>query len=203
MIRRWKRFFGLRNLKDPRYRFLFDEYFGNELVAFDCETTGLNPQKDEIISLAAVKIRNNQIIMSEKLQLFVKPKGEINIESIKIHHIRACDVSNGITSEEAILRFLDFVGNRPLLGYYLEFDVALINRTLKPLLGIGLPNAMIEVSALYYDKKIGVIPQGHVDLRLRSILRDLNLPELTQHDALSDALTSALIYLKLTHNQKL
>lgn len=203
MFSKLKKWIQLRNLKNERYRFLFDEYFGNELVAFDCETTGLDPKKDEIISLAAVKIRDNQILTSEKLQLFVKPKGEINIDSIKIHHIRACDVSNGITSEEAALRFLDFLGNRPLVGYYLEFDVALINRIIHPLLGVTLPQKMIEVSAIYYDKKIGLIPEGHVDLRLRSILRDLKLPELTQHDALGDAITSALIYLKLTQNQKI
>ncbi len=84
MFSKLKKWIQLRNLKNERYRFLFDEYFGNELVAFDCETTGLDPKKDEIISLAAVKIRDNQILTSEKLQLFVKPKGEINIDSIKI-----------------------------------------------------------------------------------------------------------------------
>lgn len=203
MIKSWTRTWRMRHLVDPHYAHLFDEYSGNEAVAFDCETTGLDPKRDEIISLAAVKIRNNQIILGEKLRLFMKPKGDINRESIKIHHIRACDVSNSITQEEGVLRFLDFIGNRPLVGYYLEFDVALVNRITQPLLGIKLPNKMIEVSALYYDKKIGIIPQGHVDLRLEAILSELKLPKIVQHDALSDATLSALIYLKLTRASKL
>ena len=37
-----------------------------------------------------------------------------------------------------------FIGSRPLVGYYLEFDVAMIDRAIFRLLGMGLPQPKIE-----------------------------------------------------------
>ncbi|WP_456485657.1 hypothetical protein [Hydrogenimonas sp.] len=89
-----------------------------------------------------------------------------------------------------------------MVGYYLEFDVAMLNKYARRLLGIALPNRQIEVSAIYYDKKIGTIPQGHVDLRFDTILSDLDIPRLGKHDALNDAIMTAMIFLKLKHWKK-
>ncbi len=202
MLAAIKRRCNLKRLRDKRYHFLFDSPPSNEVVCFDCETTGLNPKKDDILSIGAVIIKENRIFTSQKLELFVKPNGSINVDSIKVHRLRHCDLQGGIGAEEAVLRFLEFVGARPLIGYYLEFDVAMINKYLKPLLGIVLPNPKIEVSGLYYDKKQSFIPQENIDLRFDTILRELNLPRLGQHDAFNDALMTAMIYLKLQHIEK-
>ena len=86
------------------------------------------------------------------------------------------------------------------MGYYLEFDVAMINKYTSEMLGISLPNTKQEVSALYYDKKIRAIPQGNIDLRFDTIVEDLNLPKLQAHDALNDAVMTAMMYLKLKGN---
>lgn len=143
-----------KNLNDERFRFLFEEAPDDEVVVFDTETTGLNPKKDEILSIGAVKVRGNKILMSEKFELFVKPRFEVNETSIKIHQIRNIDVQNALSPREAIEQFLHFIGARPLVGYYLEFDVAMINKYLKAWLNIYLPNPQIELSGLYHDKKI-------------------------------------------------
>jgi len=73
----------------------------------------------------------------------------------------------------------------------------MINKYIKPMFGITLPNKKEEVSAIYYDKKIATIPQGHIDLRFDTILEDLALPKLQAHDALNDAVMTAMMYLKL------
>lgn len=190
---RWQR----NRLKDENFSFLFDEASDDEVIVFDTETTGLNPKIDEIISIGAVKVRRNQVLLSKKFHIFIKHSSQISEESIKVHKIRECDLENGEDIEIAIEKFLKFIGNRPLVGYYLEFDTAMVNRYIKPKLGIKLPNRQIEVSALYYDKKIGKIPQGNVDLRFDSIVKDLNIPILGKHDALNDAVMTAMIYLKL------
>ncbi len=134
-----------KNLKDERYRFLFEEAPLDEVVVFDTETTGLNPKKDEILSIGAVKLKGNKILMSEKFELFVKPTREINEQSIKIHQIRNIDLQNGCEAREAITKFLRFIGSRPLVGYYLEFDIKMINKYLKPYLGITLPNVFLLI----------------------------------------------------------
>lgn len=191
-----------KSLTDVRFSFLFDEPLENEVVVFDCETTGLNTQTDEIISIGAVKVRENKILTDEALHLFVKQESNISHESIKIHQIRNCDLEGAIEIEEAIERFLYFIGNRKLAGYYLEFDVTMVNKYIKPMLGITLPNEQMEVSAIYYDWKMPLIPQGNIDLRFNAILDDLKLPRLQAHDALNDAIMTAMMYLKLTQNRK-
>ena len=75
-----------KNLTDNKYDFLFDKnILENEYIVLDTETTGLNPKKDEILSIGAVKIKNNQIITSESFEIFIKPLEDISHMSIKIH----------------------------------------------------------------------------------------------------------------------
>ncbi|ACZ11859.1 3'-5' exonuclease [Sulfurospirillum deleyianum] len=192
-----------KNLNDERFRFLFEEAPDDEVVVFDTETTGLNPKKDEILSIGAVKVRGNKILMSEKFELFVKPRFEVNETSIKIHQIRNIDVQNALSPREAIEQFLHFIGARPLVGYYLEFDVAMINKYLKAWLNIYLPNPQIELSGLYHDKKIKRIPDGVIDLRFDVMMKELGLPIFGKHDALNDAMMSAMMYVKLRNVEKL
>ena len=203
MFDRIKNYFNHRRLKDAKFDFLFDDYTGEEYICFDCETTGLDPQKDDIISIGAVKIQNGRVLTSQKFERFVKPETKLQAESIKIHHIRQCDVEDAKDIEEVIEEFLYFIGNRPLVGYYLEFDVAMINKYVKPRLGIKLPNKQLEVSAIYHDKKIGLIPQGVIDLRFDSIMKDLGLPILGKHDAINDAIMTAMMFVKLQSVSKL
>jgi len=197
MLKALQHWYNRRQLKYAQFAFLFEPPIDNEYVCFDCETTSLNVKKAQLLSLGAVKIKDNKILTSEKLELFVKPQTEIDAVSIKIHHLRHCDLADGLRPQEAIIRFLHFIGSRPLVGYYLEFDVAIVNKYLKPLLGIKLPNPQIEVSGLYYDFKQNVLNPVEVDLRFDAILTELALPRLGQHDAFNDALMTAMMYVKL------
>jgi len=198
MIHYLQKWLGQRQLRDARFDFLFAPAPSHEWVSIDCETSSLNPKQAEILSIAAVMIRGNTILKSTSRQWLVKPSGLIDPKTIPIHGLRQQDVNEGLTLHDALTELLLFIGSRPLVGYYLEFDLAVINRQLKPWLGINLPNQGIDVSGLYYDKKVSAY-RPEVDLSLKSILTDLALPELPRHDPMNDALTAAMIFLKLTH----
>lgn len=198
-----KHWWGRKNLKEEKFLPLFERYEGNEVIVFDTETTGLDPKNDEMISIGALKVRDNQILFNERFDIVVKPTKMINEKSITIHHLRHCDVEHGMTPQEAVEAFIEFAGNRPLVGYYIDFDYAMINNVFKKMSGANLPNKTVEISGLYFDHKIGRIPQGNVDLRFDTILSDLGLPKLGKHDALNDAIMTALIYIKLTTRRKL
>ena len=184
-------------LKDEKFDYLFEEDKSGEYIVFDTETTGLNPKKDDILSIGAVKIKNNKILTSKTFEVFVKNTQEISTKSIEIHHIRPVDLENAKDVSTAIEEFLEFIGSRPLIGYYLEFDVAMINKYIKPMLGITLPNKMIEVSEIYFDKTIELIPQGNIDLSFDTILSKCGVPDMGAHNAVNDAIMTAMIYLKL------
>lgn len=192
-FKNWNR----KKLKDKKYDFLFDTPIGNEYICLDCETSGLNPRKDEILSIGAVHIRDNKILMRKTFNMFLKPSNDINATSIKIHHIRPIDLENGMDPKDVILQLLDFIGSRPIVGYYIKFDVAIISRYTKKFIGIKLPNETIEVSTLYYKTRKKTSDYEFIDLKFDTILKNLNIPALGKHDALNDAIMTSMMFLKL------
>ena len=189
----------------PEFRFMFDTSPPNEWVSLDCETTGLNVSSDEIISIGAVRIVGDKIMTSERFEVLVRPERGVSADSVRIHRLREQDVAQGLPVDEAMKQLLRFIGSRPLVGYFLEFDVAMLNRAIWPLLGQGLPQPKIEVSALYYDYKFRqMLPyeqqtNPNIDLRFTTLMSDLDLPMRDSHDALNDAVMAAMAFIKLRH----
>jgi len=192
-FKNWNR----KKLKDKKYDFLFDEATPGEYVCLDCETTGLSPRKDEILSIGAVHIKDNKVIMRETFNIFVKPSKNISAESIKIHRIRPVDLENAVSAKEAILKILDFIGSRPIVGYYIKFDIAMISKYTKKYIGIKLPNESIEVSSMFFKSKKKTSEYEFIDLKFDSIMKDLDIPVLGKHDALNDAIMTSMMFLKL------
>ncbi|WP_374306161.1 3'-5' exonuclease [Methylocella sp.] len=193
-----KRLFHQISIGDQSYRFMFRPGPPGEAVAFDCETTGLDPRRDDIVTIAAVRIRGDRILTSERFEAVARPEARMNAEAIKVHRLREADVEAAARIEKIMPEFLHFIGGRPLVGYYVDFDVRMVDKYLLGLLGFELPNPLIEVSKLYYERKYGDAPPGvSIDLSFAAILRDLDLPTLDQHDAFNDALMTAMMYLKL------
>jgi DNA polymerase-3 subunit epsilon len=198
-----KRLFHQASIADPSYRFMFRPGPPDEVVAFDCETTGLDVRRDDIITIAAIRIRGNRILTSERFEAMARPEARMNIDAIKAHRLREMDVSAGDRIQKIIFQFLHFVGGSPLVGYYVDFDVRMIDKYLLGLISIELPNPRIEVSRLYYERKYRGAPAGTaIDLSFAAILRDLHLPLLDQHDAFNDALMTAMMYLRLRDLQQ-
>ena len=191
-----KKTWAQRKLSDPQYAHLFDEH-PDEFVSFDCETTSLNVKEAEILSIGAVKIRGNKVLTSDAFYVVVKPEGIMQASNVTVHGLRPKDVSGGIPVQDAVRQLLDYIGGRPLVGYYIEYDVALVNKFLKPMMDIKLPNRAIEVSGIYYDQELKNNPDGYVDLRMASIIAKLKFPDLPRHDALNDSINVALMYLAL------
>lgn len=199
--RRWL----LYHLGDTRFAFMWDKPPPDEWVVLDCETTGLNVARDEIVSIGAVRIVGNRLMTSERLDLLVKPRGGMRDDAVRVHGLREQDVAQGLDIDDALQRLMRFIGARPLVGYYLEFDLAMLNRALFPMLGVGLPQPRFEVSAMYYEWRFRQLPpyqqQGsaHIDLRFASLMQALALPQRHAHDAVNDAVMAGLAFVKLRH----
>jgi DNA polymerase-3 subunit epsilon len=198
MLAELKRAWLRRRLKLPDYAWLYEPYAGDELVSIDCETTSLDVRTAEILSVGAIRLKGDELLTSERLDILVRPEGELNERTVTIHHLRSVDLAQGLPWDEATRRVLAFVGNRPLVGYYLEFDVAMLNKYVRRLIGSALPNEQVEVSRLYHDWRAKQLPPGsNIDLRFEAIRERLDLPRRAQHDAFNDALLTAMMYLRL------
>lgn len=194
----WRLFYRA-SLGDHAYRFLFRPGPAGEVVSLDCETTGLNPKRDHIVSVAAVLIRGNRILTSERFKALVRPEeAQAGPESIKVHRLRQRDVADARPMREVLPELLHFIGGRPLVGYYIDFDVRMLDKYAMDLIETKMPNRQIEISALYHDLKYRNAPLGSpFNLRFASILADLGIPPLPPHDPLNDAIMAGMAYLAL------
>lgn len=168
-----------------------------EIVSIDLETTSLDPRRADILSIGAVMIRRGKLVLGERLELLVEPPASLDGTSIRIHKLRRADLEGQLPLADALRRLLAFIGDRPLLGYYLSFDVAVLKRHLRAQLGLPLNNPRIEVSALYQRKLSRRYPDLHLDLRFDTLARTLDIPVEGRHTALGDARSVALMFLRL------
>lgn len=176
---------------------LFLPYEGDEVMAIDCETTGLDSRNAELVSIAAVPVRQGRVVSSQALDIQLEAPASLEASSIRIHRLRPVDLEGGETVVAALEQLLDFIGNRPLVGWCVDFDVAMINRYLRPLLGFDLPNTTVELSSLYQKKMRHWKPELEPDLHFDAMAEALQVPIMGRHTARGDAITAALMYLQL------
>ena len=197
--RSFRRFQDKRAQKSGPWASIFESYKGDEVVSLDLETTSLNISEASILSIGAVCIKGKRVKTSDRLDLHLKPPANLTGDSIKIHKIRAADLTNGLDLKDALEQVLYFVGNRPILGYYVSYDIRVLDKFIRQEFDFGLPNKAIELSHVYHDiikwKHVG----GDVDLRFDTIASKLDMPIIERHTALGDAITVALMYVRLKH----
>lgn len=196
-LRRIRDAWKMRQL-ESRWTYLFQRYQGEELVSLDIETTSLDVAQAQILSIGVVVIKGNRVLSSEKLALTLSPPKDLPKDSVKVHKLRRIDLNEGLPAAEALEKMLKFIGNRPIVGYNIGYDLAVLDRHLWPLFGFCVPNRSVDVMDLYRKKSQltgGVDCQ--INLSFEAIAKCLDVPILGRHTALGDAITTAIIYVRL------
>ncbi|BAC95896.1 DNA polymerase III, epsilon subunit [Vibrio vulnificus YJ016] len=199
MCMNWfRRNYWYYRLKGSPYQSLFCAPNNKEYVSLDCETTSLDPNRAELVTIAATKIIDNRIITSKPFEVRLRAPQSLDSGSVKIHKIRHQDLVDGLSEKEALLKLIDFIGNRPLVGYHIRYDKKILDLACLRHLGFPLANPLVEVSQIYHDKLEKHLPNAYFDLSLDAICRHLDLPIQDKHDALQDAIAAALVFVRLT-----
>ena len=95
-------------------------------VAFDIETTGLNPKYDKIIEIGAVRVRNGE--PADTFSTFINPAKGLPARIVELTGIHDADVADAPYIDEILDVFLAFVGDDVLLGHNILFDIPLSRR---------------------------------------------------------------------------
>ncbi|MBB3191339.1 3'-5' exonuclease [Halomonas cerina] len=198
MLRALRRAADRRRQAHGDYAWLFYPYTGDELVAIDCQTTGQDPRSAELVSIAAVRLRGDRVLTSDSLDLRLRRPASLDSEALRLCGLRRVDLVDGESLDQALVRLLDFVGNRPLVGWHLDHALAILNRELRGRLGFDLPNARIDVAQEYLRQR----RRSHLELgrqpRFEQVAEGLGLPVMGPHTALGNAVTTALMHLRLS-----
>ena len=125
------------NMNDSSFTLDIDKILGQIDVSFDdavytvfdIETTGLSVNFDKVIEIAAVKIKNNQIIA--EYQTYVNPEMPISELTTKITSIKNSDLALAPKIDVAIVEFNEFFKNTICVAHNAQFDMGFINKLLK------------------------------------------------------------------------
>lgn len=166
-------------------------------AVIDSETTGLDLQKDRILSLGGVKIIDNRIKVSDALELFIAQE-HFDARSVPIHGIMRQGPNKRIGEKEALLKLHTYVGDAILVGHHIGFDLEMIRRAQ---LRHDLPqfrNAALDTGLLYRKTllKSPLVPKKS-SYALDELAEKYDISCKDRHTALGDAYITALAFLQI------
>ncbi|GAB1467775.1 helicase C-terminal domain-containing protein [Candidatus Cloacimonadota bacterium] len=162
-----------------------------EYVAIDIETTGLNSEKDEIIEIAAIRFKANEI--TGTFDQFVKPKGKVPKFIEYLTHISPEDLKAAPPIRDVLVEFCKFIGDSTLVGHNIPFDLGFINNALVRGGGFSLKNKnwdTAEISRIY-------LPTTS-DHKLSSMVAYFGIDLNNAHRADADAIATGKLLFSLT-----
>lgn len=164
----------------------FSEKIITDYVVFDLETTGLSPDSDSIIEIAAVKVINDR--PADTFSSFVDPHRRIPEFITDITGITNKMVKGAPPAEEIVPAFIDFCGGLPVLGHNInKFDMRFINAVQRDF-------SPFSVDTLDLSEHIRTGGTGN---SLSSLCLRFNVINDNAHRALSDCMATHEVYLKL------
>jgi DNA polymerase-3 subunit epsilon len=117
-------------------------------VVLDLETSGLNTNRDQVLSIGAVAIEDGAIDFAQQFERTLhRPTQKIN-PSVLIHGLGPSALAAGCDPAEALLDLLDFIGDSPVLAFHAPFDQRMLARALKESLGYRLQSHFIDVAEM-------------------------------------------------------
>ncbi|MBR9854852.1 MAG: 3'-5' exonuclease [Algicola sp.] len=199
-------FFKKKQLELPDFWWEYDANFNQKLpidvkentfVVLDTETTGFSLTKDRMLCIGALKLKDNNIVVKDSLELYIKQE-HYDKQSAEIHGILKKTKNSCISELEALKLFLKYVENYILVGHHVMFDINMINAALKR---NGLPklkNKTLDTESLYSRT---VLISSVVEKKERYSLDDLakkfSISCKDRHTALGDAYITAIALLRI------
>lgn len=161
-------------------------------VAFDTETTGLNPTEgDEIIQLGAVRIVNGRLLHNECIDQLVNPQRPVPKSSVKIHGIDPELLPSQPIITRVLPNFHAFAADSVLVAHNAAFDMRFLQLK-EEATGLSFDNPVLDT--LLLSSVVHPNQEGH---SLDAIAERFNITIVGRHTALGDALATAEILLKL------
>ena len=163
-------------------------------VVVDLETSGLNLNRDLVLSIGAVVIEDGAVDFSQLFERTLQRTETKLSPSVLIHGLGPSAIAAGSDPVEALLDFMEFVGDSPLLAFHAPFDQHMLGRALKDSLGYRLAHPFLDVA----DIAPLLCPEANIrEAGLDHWLEYFNLQVGERHHASADALATAELMLIL------
>ena len=174
-----------------------NSYNNKEIVLFDTETTGLDVFNDDIIQIAAMKMRNGTIVPGSELDIIIKMDGTKKIPPtlhngfinpmVEEYKKRSTGEQNEnqyfMEPEDAFEFFINYVGDAELLGHNVNYDVHILENNIK-----RRTKNLVFNTPVYWDtlKMARMLDPNLRKHSLESLLEIYGLEGVNSHNALDD-----------------
>lgn len=187
--------------ENSTYTIEYTKSFGNkEMVVFDTETTGLDIFNDDIIQIAAIKIKNGKVIPGTELDIIIKTdmpipptlkKGMVNPMVAeyrnRMNGIKRNPYEQFMEAQEAFDFFLDYIGDSELIGHNVNYDVHILeNNIIRRTKGLHF-SMPIFWDTLKLSRMLDPTIRKHT---LEGLLQFYGLEGTNSHNAMDDILAT-------------
>lgn len=161
---------------------------GVRWVVIDCETSGLDPARDQLLSVGAVALREGRIGAAESFAATLRQDAASAPDNILVHGIGADAQLAGRAPREALGEFAAFVGDGVPVAFHAPFDAAVLGRAMAGMAGLPALGKWIDLARL--------APVLHPSLKARGRALDdwieaFGIRADGRHNALHDAFATA------------
>lgn len=188
-----------------RYRQSFDATWSDDtpidrvrFVVLDSETTGLNPRTDRIITIGAVAVSGGEILLEDSFHALLKVAK--NTSAVAVHGITRDEARGGVDEEEALARFLDYLGDGVIVGHHIGHDIATLDAGYERGWGLQTMNRSLDTMDLTLHLERDGAFAGQPPIRhytLDALCEMFNVIPHDRHTAGGDAFLTAQVFLRL------
>lgn len=169
------------------------------LLAVDIETTGLDPRRDRVLSIGWLPVDGARVVLGGAGRVVVRDEGGVDGvgQSATVHGLTDDRLAGGAPLEDAVARLLEALAGRVLLAHFARIETAFLAAVCERAWGAGMPCVVVDTFELERRAVAGgwgAEPAGGA-LRLWTARERRGLPVYRAHEALTDALACAELYL--------
>ena len=184
----------LFNKEYPEFWKKYTDSFKNpatKYVVVSTETSGLDTEKDVIMSIAATSVINNRIILKDSFEIFIQHAkhmhSDLDNEFISVSKIEK------LTENKAIETLLNYLNNSILIGHRVDFDIEILNEALSRMKLGKIRNEAFDIEAMF--NKIKDTNEKKYSLEEMSKILNINISD--RNSVADDAYSIALLFLKM------
>lgn len=179
----------IKNIEHSKLKKEAEKEKSKEYVVVDIETDGLDINKNKIIEIGAVKVGKNR----EEFHRLIKIQGKLPEEIVRLTKIDDEMLEReGVLIGEALKEFLEFIVEKNLVGYNVNFDIQFLNEALDRENLPKLKNKVYDI--MQYVKKENLFLKNY---KLKTVLNSYGIEEEVPHRALEDARLEEKLILKV------
>ncbi len=167
-------------------------------VVLDTETTGLDPKRDQVITIGAVGISEGEIDLADSFEAMLKIA--YNQSAVTVHGVTRDEAQDGMDEREALEAFLEYLGDGVIVGHHIGFDIEMLNRACQRHFQLDLQNRRLDTMDLtlhLQDSGAFEPDRAPSGFSLDALCNLFGVEPRDRHTAGGDAFITALIFLRL------